>query len=95
MMGIPIASYLDLAVSLEENTDPHEAEYHILPFLNAYEGAISTARSKTYHWRRLLMPFHPVEPDILRVIGSQHMVQTPQDHTHGFCPGTDRIPFRI
>jgi hypothetical protein len=68
MMGIPIASYLGLAASLEENVDPHEAEYHLLPFLNAYEVAITTARSKTYHWQRLLMPFHPAEPDILSVL---------------------------
>jgi hypothetical protein len=39
-----------------------------LPFLNAYEVAIDTARSRTYHWRRLLMPFHPAEPDILSVL---------------------------
>jgi hypothetical protein len=68
MMGIPIASYLGLATSLEEDADPHEAEYQLLPFLNAYEVAISTARSKTYHWQRLLMPFHPIEPDVLSVL---------------------------
>jgi len=67
MMGIPIASYLGLATSMEEGADASETEYHLLPFLNAYEVAISTARSKTYHWRRLLMPFHPAEPDILAV----------------------------
>jgi hypothetical protein len=67
IMGIPIDSYLGLAASMEEAANPHEVEYHLLPFLNAYEVAITTARSKTYHWKRLLMPFHPVEPDILAV----------------------------
>lgn len=68
IMGIPIENYLSLATSMEQNADPHETEYHLLPFLNAYEAAITTARSKAYHWRRLLMPFHPVEPDILSVL---------------------------
>jgi hypothetical protein len=67
IMGIPTESYVSLAISMEENADPHETEHHLLPFLNAYEVAITTARSKTYHWKRLLMPFHPVEPDILSI----------------------------
>jgi hypothetical protein len=68
MMGIPMASYLTLAESIETNATPQDVEYLLLPFLNAYEVAVLTARSKTYHWRRLLMPFHPVEPDILAVL---------------------------
>lgn len=68
MMGIPMASYLSLATSLEEGAEPYDVQYLLLPFLNAYELAIMTARSKRYHWRRLLMPFHPIEPDILSVL---------------------------
>ena len=67
ILGIPIESYLSLTASMQEDGDPHETEYRLLPFLNAYEIAITTARSKRYHWRRLLMPFHPVEPDVLSV----------------------------
>jgi hypothetical protein len=67
ILGIPIESYVSLAVSMEGNASPEETEYHLSPFLNAFEVAITTARSKAYHWRRLLMPFHPVEPDILSV----------------------------
>jgi hypothetical protein len=68
MMGIPIASYLTLAASIERNDTSQDVEYLLLPFLNAYEVGVLTARSKTYHWRRLLMPFHPAEPDILSVL---------------------------
>jgi hypothetical protein len=68
MMGIPIASYLNLAASIEADATPQDVQYLLLPFLNAYEVAVVTARSKTYHWPRLLMPFHPVEPDILSVL---------------------------
>jgi hypothetical protein len=68
MMGIPMASYLNLAASIEGDATPLDVQYLLLPFLNAYEVAVVTARSKTYHWTRLLMPFHPVEPDILSVL---------------------------
>lgn len=68
MMGIPIASHLHLATSMEEQADLNDVQYFVSPFLNAYELALETARSKRYHWRRLLMPFHPVEPDILSVL---------------------------
>ena len=68
IMGIPIASHLQLATSMEEQGEPHDVQYFLTPFLNAYELALETARSKQYHWRRLLMPFHPAEPDILSVL---------------------------
>ena len=68
MMGIPMESYLNLARSIEMGATPQAVQYSLLPFLNAYEVAVVTARSKAYHWRRLLMPFHPVEPDILSVL---------------------------
>jgi len=68
MMGISTASYLNLANSMKEEGGVHDVQYYLLPFLNAYEVALETARSKKYHWTRLLMPFHPVEPDILSVL---------------------------
>ena len=68
MMGIPMASYLNLATSIEAEAAPHHVQHLLLPFLDAYEVAVVTARSKTYHWRRLLLPFHPIEPDILSVL---------------------------
>jgi hypothetical protein len=67
IMGLPTESYLSLAASMERDADPHEIEYQLLPFLSAYDVAIMTARSKAYHWKKLLMPFHPIEPDILSV----------------------------
>ena len=67
-MGIPIASHLHLATSMEEQADLSDVQYFLSPFLNAYELALETARSKQYHWHRLLMPFHPVEPDIVSVL---------------------------
>lgn len=73
MMGISMASYLKLATSMEEEANPHDVQYHLLPFLNAYEVALETARSKRYHWSRLLMPFHPVETDILSVLATSNL----------------------
>jgi len=67
MIGIPIASYLRLATALRESEAPEPVLSSLLPFLNAYDLAFETARSKAFHWRRLLMPFHPAEPDILSV----------------------------
>jgi hypothetical protein len=68
VMGIPIASLLHLATSMKEQVEPRDVQYFLTPFLNAYELALETARSKQYHWHRLLMPFHPAEPDILSVL---------------------------
>jgi hypothetical protein len=73
MMGISMASYLKLATSMEEEANPHDVQYYLLPFLNAYEVAVETARSKRYHWARLLMPFHPVETDILSVLAISNL----------------------
>jgi hypothetical protein len=68
LMGLPIATYLALAGAMEEESDPRDVQYYLSPFLNAYEVAVATARLKKYHWSRLLMPFHPVEPDVLSVL---------------------------
>jgi hypothetical protein len=73
MMGISMANYLKLATSMEEEANPHDVQYRLLPFLNAYEVALETARSKRYHWSRLLMPFHPVETDILSVLATSNL----------------------
>ena len=58
---------------MEEEANPHDVRYRLLPFLNAYEVALETARSKRYHWSRLLMPFHPVETDILSVLATSNL----------------------
>jgi hypothetical protein len=58
---------------MEEEANPHDIQYYLLPFLNAYEIAIETACSRRYHWSRLLMPFHPVEADILSVLATSNL----------------------
>lgn len=73
MMGISMSTYLNLATSMEEEANPHDVQYYLVPFLNTYEVAIETARSKRYHWSRLLMPFHPVETDILSVLATSNL----------------------
>ena len=94
--GNPTASYVGLAASLEEGAAPPEVEYHLLPFLNTYEVAISSARSKTYHWQRLLMPFHPVEPDILSVLSVANGWFKRRKITLGdLIREAHRLPFRI
>jgi len=39
----------------------------LVPFLLAHSNAMARAMENRYHWRRLAMPFHPVEPDVLAV----------------------------
>jgi hypothetical protein len=50
----------DLFESLRE-----QAPRVLSPLLSTYSEALSRAQQNSYHWKRLAMPFHPAEPDIL------------------------------
>ena len=45
MNVIPMQSYLGLAESIEGDASPYDVQRDLLPFLNAYELAVATARS--------------------------------------------------
>jgi hypothetical protein len=72
ILGLPVAAYLNLAVALAGSQDlsPQEA---IVPFLSAYNGAMRQASLNTHHWGRMVLPFHPAEPDILSVLVLAHL----------------------
>ena len=67
ILGLPVASYLDLALALsgDHPISPQEA---LLPFLSAYNTAIRQNSHNGYHWSRMVFPFHPAEPDIISVL---------------------------
>jgi hypothetical protein len=67
ILGLPVAAYLDLALALTGNHEisPQEA---LLPFLSAYNTAIRQNSQNSYHWSRMVLPFHPAEPDIISVL---------------------------
>lgn len=62
VLGVPIGAYLDLIDSFINRSE--DIENVILPFLSQYDFSIRQAQKNEYHWQRLAMPFHPVEPDI-------------------------------
>jgi len=72
ILGLPVAAYLNLAVALAGSQDisPQEG---ILPFLSAYNGAMRQASLNSHHWGRMVLPFHPAEPDILSVLVLAHL----------------------
>ncbi|HTY11539.1 MAG TPA: hypothetical protein VMF88_10745 [Bacteroidota bacterium] len=69
-LGLPLGNYLDLAYFLDAEITRKrvDAEEAILPFLMSYNSAIRHAMEKHYHWRRLALPFHPIEPDVFGVL---------------------------
>lgn len=79
-LGLPLDTYLNLAQlairvppggrevkNVNEQFAPlrEEARQVLTPLLSAYSNALSQAQQNSYHWKRLAMPFHPAEPDIL------------------------------
>jgi hypothetical protein len=78
-LGLPLDTYLNLAqfavrIPPESNAMAEDDRFDSLyeeapevlaPLLTVYSDALSKAQQNRYHWRRLAMPFHPAEPDIL------------------------------
>jgi hypothetical protein len=67
LLGLPLGAYTDLALALSRK-EPQAVFEATAPFLSAYNNCMKRAREDNYHWRRLAMPFHPAEPDILSVV---------------------------
>lgn len=70
MVGFPIGSYLDLVDSLARDRTQRAISFEeaALTFVEGYNNAVRQAMHNDYHWRRLAMPFHPADPDVLGVL---------------------------
>lgn len=68
ILGIPVIHYITLSRALNFESSRESILEALFPFIAIYDLAIRTARAKGEHWRRLRLPFHPVEPDILAVV---------------------------
>ena len=82
ILGLPIGNYIDLFVSLREHAtqetlkrsnEPDSSQWLSIrramqPFLSAYDRSLQQIQQDNYHWKRLTMPFHPAEIDILSVM---------------------------
>jgi len=70
VLGISIGSLLDLFDSLVPDIGEGRIELTeaIAPIFGAYNAAIRQAMQNHYHWERLMLPFHPAEPDIYGIL---------------------------
>jgi hypothetical protein len=75
LLGLEVGVYLDLfdaAISDASSNQLGESSSQIaeslLSIASAYALCVRRARQDRYHWRRLAMPFHPVEPDVLSLL---------------------------
>lgn len=70
LLGSAFGMYLDVVDALSEETRLKSIgiDEAVLPFLAAYDGALKQGMHNGYHWSRLAMPFHPVEPDIFAAL---------------------------
>ena len=67
VLGMTVATHLELFDAIISASEMRVAEA-VFPIVAAYSTAIQRAREDRYHWKRLAMPFHPVEPDIMGIL---------------------------
>ncbi|MCP5487719.1 MAG: hypothetical protein H7A43_03635 [Verrucomicrobia bacterium] len=72
VLSVPVEYYLELFDVAHEaigSRDISQARLReaFLPFVHGYSAALQRARRDRYHWTRLAMVFHPVEPDVIGV----------------------------
>ncbi|MFO1418458.1 MAG: hypothetical protein U1E83_07275 [Methylotetracoccus sp.] len=71
LLGITVATHLELfdavvmAITAQRRDTLSEA---ILSLLAPYTAAVKRCRADRYHWTRLALPFHPVEPDVIGIL---------------------------
>lgn len=70
LLGAAFGMYLDVVDALSEDMRLKSVgiDEALLPFLAVYDGALKQAMHNGYHWSRLAMPFHPVEPDVFATL---------------------------
>jgi hypothetical protein len=67
ILGLPVGAYINLSTALRRSDVP-EVEEALLPFLSTYNTAVTQASADIHHWRRMAIPFHAAEPDIMSVL---------------------------
>jgi hypothetical protein len=73
VLAIPVDLFLDLFdtmqdVDREAKVPLTALREALLPFLEMYSRALRRAQRDEFHWKRLAMPFHPFEPDIVGLV---------------------------
>ena len=80
-LGIPVGIYLDLydalsphgfSIPSEQSNDPPGYQPAVYRILDLYDVALERAQQNQFNWKRLLMPFHPAEIDIISLLVSAH-----------------------
>jgi len=72
VLAVPVDQYLDLFDAVQktihiDDASPTLLRNSLIPFLYTYSAALRRARRDKYHWSRLAMVFHPVEPDAVGI----------------------------
>ena len=73
VFAIPVDQYLELfdalyAATKELDMDFRNLHTALLPFVQAYSSALERAKRDRFHWERLAMVFHPIEPDVVGLL---------------------------
>ncbi len=73
VFALPFDQYLDLYDAVHNATTKQSLKSNgikqaVFPFVQTYSHAIKRAKLDTFHWQRLAMVFHPVEPDIMGLL---------------------------
>jgi len=73
ILAIPVDLYLDLfdtmaGLELDSGEQVTSLREAMLPFIEIYSSALQRAKRDKFHWTRLTMPFHPVEPDVVGLV---------------------------
>jgi hypothetical protein len=92
ILRTPLANYLDLIDTFQFRPNANDIEAAIYTFLSQYDFAIRQAQKNEYHWQRLAMPFHPVEPDIFAVMLSADRVLRNADPNRSILDLIERFP---
>ena len=56
------------AATKELDMDFRNLHTALLPFVQAYSSALERAKRDRFHWERLAMVFHPIEPDVVGLL---------------------------
>jgi hypothetical protein len=70
LFGLEVGVYLDLFDAAVRDSSPTRLAESLLPVVSAYSLGVRRASQDRYHWRRLAIPFHPAEPDVLALLVS-------------------------
>jgi hypothetical protein len=91
ILGIPVSAHAALTAALRNgDTSDGALAAALMPFIAAFDSALRFGMANRYHWRRLALPFHPAEPDVLGVLVLAQMSLL--RNRRRLQPALDRIP---